>query len=236
KIATVHSGIDTTKFTPRIKFRNDWRTARGFSEDTFVFGAVGRLHEVKGYSLAVELFASLARSIPHRDIRLVFVGDGPFQEELKEAATASGLGHKITFESFTYEPWRVYPGFDVFLMPSTTEALGLSLLEAMACGCPPIATAVGGIREVMTDPDIGWLVADGDRRAFLAAMMDAAQNTPNQLAEMGLKARQRVIDHFDATTAFAHLSDLIESSCNDRGSMAQKNRCRATQTLKSSRS
>src|SRR5262249_34118442 len=100
KIATVHSGIDTTKFTPRIKFRNDWRTARGFSEDTFVFGAVGRLHEVKGYSLAVELFASLARSIPHRDIRLVFVGDGPLQEELKEAATASGLGHKITFESF----------------------------------------------------------------------------------------------------------------------------------------
>jgi len=223
KIVTVHGGIDTTKFTPNIQLRQDWRAARGFGEDTFVFGAVGRLHEVKGYNLAIELFSALARSMPHRDIRLVFVGDGPLQEELKEAAIASGFGDKILFESFTYEPWRVYPGFDVFLMPSTTEALGMALLEAMACGCPPVAMGVGGILEVITHPDTGWVVPEGDRQEFLAAMRSAVQSTSQKLTHMGLKARRRVVDNFDAKATFARLTDLIESGTDD-GSVAWRKR------------
>ena len=225
KIVTVYGGIDTTKFTPNSQFRNDWRAARGFSKDTFVFGAVGRLHEVKGYSIAIELFSSLARSMPHRDIRLVLVGDGPLQKELKEAAIASGFGHKIIFESFTYEPWRVYPGFDTFLMPSTTEALGMALLEAMACGCPPIAMGVDGILEVITHPDTGWVVPEGDRQGFLAAMRSAVQSTSQKLTDMGLKARNRVVDNFDAKATFARLTDLVEFGTEDGSRrMAQKNR------------
>jgi glycosyltransferase involved in cell wall biosynthesis len=160
KIVTVYSGIDTTKFAPNFHFRRSRRAPWGISENTLVFGAVGRLTQVKGFSLAVELFASLARRLPYRDMRLVFVGEGPLELNLKFAAAASGFGDRIIFENFIAQPWRVYPAFDLFVMPSTTEGLSLALLEAMACGCPPIAMGVGGIPEVIADPNTGWLVPE----------------------------------------------------------------------------
>jgi glycosyltransferase involved in cell wall biosynthesis len=220
KIVTVYGGIDTTKFTPNIEFRRSWRAAWGIGEDSLVFGAVGRLHEAKGYSLAIELFASLVSRMPNRDMRLVFVGEGPLEAKLKAAAAKSGFGDRIIFENFTYEPWRVYPAFDLFVMPSTTEALGLALLEAMACGCPPIAMGVGGILEVITDPNTGWLVPEEDREGFFAALISAAQSTPKRLAEMGQRARERVVANFDAKPVFARLADLIEFGAHGQSSVS----------------
>ena len=221
KVVTVYGGIDTTKFTPNIEFRRSQRAAWGIREDTLVFGTVGRLHEAKGYSLAIELFASLVRRMPDRDMRLVFVGEGPLEAKLKAAAAASGFGDRIIFENFTNQTWRVYPAFDLFVMPSTTEALGLALLEAMACGCPPIAMGVGGIPEVITDPNTGWLVPEKDRERFFAAMINAAQSTPKRLAEMGRRARERVMANFDVKLVFARLADLIEFGADGQRSVSR---------------
>ena len=63
-------------------------------------------------------------------------------------------------------------------MPSLNEGLPLALVEAMSCGCCPVATAVGGVPELVNIPELGWLVPQGDAAAFTAAMIDAASRTP----------------------------------------------------------
>jgi len=94
-------------------------------------------------------------------------------------------------------------------MPSQNEGLPLALVEAMASGCCPIATAVGGIPEVLTSPELGWLIGANDPRALTAAMADAASRGRDQLAVMGQRGREHVLTHFNAGLQFAMLGDII---------------------------
>jgi len=223
KILTMPSGTDTAKFAPNREYRRRWRAARRIPEGAIIFGAVGRLDEVKGYEIAVEQFILLSRQLPHRDMWLVLVGEGPLEGKLKSAAAAGEFADRILFESFTEQPWEVYPAFDLFIMPSRTEGLPFALLEAMACGCPPIAMEVGTIPYLVTNSLTGWLVAPGDRQGFFAAMMSAAETAPERLVEIGLTAREKILTDFQAKPLFARLADLVER-CGDRGNAASRTR------------
>jgi len=212
KTLTVYGGVDTSLFQPEPAFRHDSRASWGIDEDAFVFGAVARLAAVKGFPVAIQLFQQLIREGLKRDTYLVLVGNGPEESELKVQAKATGLGEKIIFRDFTREPWRAFSGFDVFVMPSVTEGLGLALLESMACGCPGIAMDVGGVGEIITSSEVGWLIPEGSREAFFAAMKEAIELPTEQLVAMGKRARDRVTSHFEAKIHFEHLAEVIESA------------------------
>jgi glycosyltransferase involved in cell wall biosynthesis len=214
KVATVHNGIDPDTFQPRLDCRAAVRTTWGIPRDALVFGAIGRFHPWKGFVLALELFRKMV-SGASRDVRFVLVGDGPEYGALKRLAEEPDVREKVRLVGFTDRPWEIYPAFDVFLMPSHKEGLPLSLLEAMACECCPIAMGVGGIPEVINDPGLGWLVQPDDQRGFFEAMKEAAGIGPGRLREMGRKARERVVMNFDARRQFSALADLIEKECGD---------------------
>jgi glycosyltransferase involved in cell wall biosynthesis len=95
-------------------------------------------------------------------------------------------------------------------MPSRFEGLGLALLEAMASGCCPVVMGVGGIRDIVTDPALGWMAPAGDREAFQRGMQAALDLGPDGRAAMGARARQHVLQHFRAAEQYAKLADLIE--------------------------
>ena len=99
-------------------------------------------------------------------------------------------------------------------MPSLNEGLPLALAEAMACECCPVATAVGGIPEAVSGPELGWLVPPSDVEAFADAMIAAASQTAQQRAEIGQRAREHVLKNFNAAVQFDLLADLIESIAN----------------------
>jgi glycosyltransferase involved in cell wall biosynthesis len=210
KMRTVHNGISAETFRRCPEAREALRRAWGFPDDALAFGAIGRFFPQKGYDVALAAFGQLVSSMPGRDLRLVLVGEGPMREELGDTVRRAGLQDLVTFLEFTSRPWEIYSALDIYLMPSRYEGLPLALLEAMACGCCPVATAVGGIPEVLTDPSLGWLVDAGDDAGFLSAMRAVADASPDARARMGRQAREHVRSRFDALVQFGRLADLLE--------------------------
>ncbi len=213
KVISICNGIDPEIFQALSDHRTTTRKTWGIPENALVFGSIGRLHPWKGFDLALELFVDLISSAPSRDVWFVLVGNGPEQEALKRMAQERDFKGRVLFYEFTDKPWEIYPAIDVFLMPSLMEGLPLSLLEAMACGCCPIAMGVGGIPEVITDPGLGWLVRPNDKLGFFKAMQEAAEIPPVRLEEMGRKIREHIVLNFDSRRQFLALADLIEKAC-----------------------
>ena len=219
KLVTVHNGIDVTAFTPDVSVRRATRKAWGIPDNALVFGAVGRLDAVKGYVTAVKLFPRLlsTASAKGRDVRLVLVGDGPERPKLEHLIREAGVEAQVVVPGFSDRPQDAYPAIDVFLMPSRNEGLPLALAEAMACGCCPIATDVGGVREVIVTPELGWLVPGEDSDAFFNAMIEALTMSDEALRAMGARARQCVLAHFDAKAQLSAIVDLIEDGAARSG-------------------
>jgi glycosyltransferase involved in cell wall biosynthesis len=145
------------------------------------------------------------------DAWLVLIGDGPGKDALEDMAGRLESGGRIKLLPFSDHPWEPLSAIDVFVMPSVMEGLPLALLEAMSCKCCPVATDVGGIPEVVTSAELGWVVPSGDAEAFGAAMIDAASRTSVERLAMGQRARDQICAGFNATVQFNLLVDQIES-------------------------
>jgi glycosyltransferase involved in cell wall biosynthesis len=213
KLVAVHSGVDTDLFAPSPHIRELAREAWGIPETAFVFGTLGRLSPMKNLGQLVNAFSKLCECHCERDIRLVIVGDGPLRSSLETLVNSTGVRERVVFGGFSATPQSIYPAFDVFCFPSTTgEALGIALLEAMACGCPPIAAAVGGVPEILNDPRFGWLIRSGDENALLSAMRLAAELDDKTLQQIGANARERVLGSFEAVDRWEELVSVIETA------------------------
>jgi glycosyltransferase involved in cell wall biosynthesis len=210
KLVTIHNGVDTGQFRPDLLRRESARRAWGVSDDVFVFGSVRRFIPQKGLDVAVEAFAQLMADTPSRDARLVLIGEGPERAALISLAARLGVSDRVIFPGFTDSPWNVYPGFDVFVIPSRIEALGVVVAEAMACNCLVVGSRVGGIPEMVSNPSFGDLVPPGDSAALADAMRRALSMDPDErLLRVG-RMRQHVVEHFNARTQFTKVSLLLE--------------------------
>jgi len=209
KVVTIRSGIDPDRYQPDAKARQAARRAWSIRADALVFGAVGRLDPMKGYDLALRAFREVSDRFPARDLCLVLVGTGPAEPDLRAEAARLGLEDRVLFAGFTARPWEIYPAFDVFLLPSRVEGLPLSLLEAMAAGCCPVAMGVGGVPEILTSHELGWLIAAGDAAGFRAAMQAAVSAGPVSRGAMAARARAEVVARFNAQEQFGALADCL---------------------------
>jgi glycosyltransferase involved in cell wall biosynthesis len=211
KVITVWNGIDVERFRRDASAATAWRARWNIPLGALVFGAVGRLAPMKGYDIALAAFQDLLRCLPDRDVRLVIVGDGPGGQALRELASSVVPGDRIVFSPFSDRPWESLSALDVFVMPSRNEGLPLALLEAMACGCCAVASDVGGIPEVLSRPELGWMVPAEDARAFAAALIECSGRTPAERAAMGALAREHVVRNFNAHVQFDALAEVVES-------------------------
>jgi glycosyltransferase involved in cell wall biosynthesis len=168
---------------------------------------------MKNHGQLLNAFSRLCESDGNADPRLVIVGEGPLRDALESQASAKGVRQRVVFAGFSAEPQLVCPGFDVFCFPSTTgESLGIALLEAMSCGCPPIAAAVGGVPEILNDLSLGWLIPPGDENELLSAMRAAMNLDRDALQRTGTKARERVVRDFSAVERWAELVTAVEAA------------------------
>jgi glycosyltransferase involved in cell wall biosynthesis len=208
----VHNGVDPARFVRRADWRAETRRRWGVPDDAVVLGSVARLARVKGHAVSIR---ALARAQPTsaRPLRLVLVGDGPEGDALRALARDAGVADHVIFAGASSESWKAYSGIDLLLMPSIREGLPLALLEAMAAGCVPIATAVGGIPEVLTSAELGWLVPAGDAAAFEAAVRAAVACAPDELERRAVNARAHVVARFDERRQIAELANRLESLC-----------------------
>ena len=211
KLFVAHSGVDTDLFRPDISLRRKVREAWGIPASAFIFGTMGRLSPMKNHGQLIEAFAKLHAQAKRGDMYLAIIGDGPLRSDLEAYARSRGVLARTLFLGFANAPQEICPGFDVFCFPSTSgESLGIALLEAMSCGCPAIASATGGVPEILNDKRIGWLIPPGDESALLGAMKLSLETDREKLQDFGFRARQHIVANFNGASRWNELATFIE--------------------------
>ena len=151
---------------------------------------VSNFRPVKRVVDVVRVFASVRKAMP---ATLVLIGDGPERDAAEHEADRLGLGEDVRFLGKVDDVAELLRGSDLFLLPSETESFGLAALEAMACGVPVIASAVGGLPEVIAQGETGFLAPVGAVDA-MAAEAAAILSDPARHARMRSAAARRALD------------------------------------------
>jgi len=193
RCSVVPNGIDLDSFVP-LKDPASVRESLAVPAAARLIGTVGRLVQFKGHQYLLEAFARLRQS--HPGIRLVIVGAGPEREMLDRQAQGLGVAGVVHFTGHRMDVPDLLATMEVFVLPSVAEDFGRVLLEAMAVQRPVVATAAGGVPEVVEENVTGLLVTPADPAALSDAVSMLLADSARAEA-MGRAGRQRVEKHFN---------------------------------------
>jgi sugar transferase (PEP-CTERM/EpsH1 system associated) len=194
-VTVIRNGVDLSRFATAP--RDQARRALGLPPDALVLGAVGRLVEVKNHALLIDAAAQLAASGVVCSI--VIAGDGPLRADLEGRISALGLSDRVRLLGHRSDVEQVFAALDVFVLPSRSEGMSNTILEAMAAGLPVVATNVGGADELVVDGETGLLVHEGSVPALTTALRDLAADASRRTA-MGRAGRLRIERQFSLKT------------------------------------
>jgi glycosyltransferase involved in cell wall biosynthesis len=207
KFATIHSGIDLAHFRsvlvdPAIK-----RKELGLPPEGPIVGTVGRLVPIKGLQWLLKAAPGVLADFPQACF--VIIGDGPLLGELRQLTATLGIGLHVVFVGAREDVPECLAALDLFVLPSLNEGMGRVLLEAMAVGCPVVATRVGGIPDIVADGTTGLLVPPRDDRALAEAILTLLRDRSRRAA-YGEAARRHVDGRFDVETMVRNIERLYD--------------------------
>ena len=207
----VPSGVPTAELRAAAPTRTEARARLGLDPDTFVVVGLGRLVPIKGFDLLVRALPAVAAQIP--STRVVLVGDGAERGRLDALACALGVGARLDLAGKVFSVTTHLAAADVLAVPSRNEGMGRVMVEAMALRIPVVATAVGGIPDVVVDGECGRLVASEDADAFSAALIELGRDEALR-RKLGEAAEVRA-ESFSASVAreklLAVYADLVRA-------------------------
>jgi glycosyltransferase involved in cell wall biosynthesis len=204
KIISVPAGIDEKRFSPEISGDNV-RKDLNIGKEDYLLGIVSVLRSWKGHVYLLEAFRALREKIPH--LKLVIVGSGPQERNIRKYIEGNGLAGKAIMTGHREDVPQILKNLDLFILPSySNEATSQVIPQAMAMGIPVIATSAGGIWEVVKDGETGKLVPPRDAPALSEAIFWAYQNR-EETRKMARKARELVLKDFT-------LARMIEKTGN----------------------
>jgi glycosyltransferase involved in cell wall biosynthesis len=222
RTTTVHEGIDLEHVlaAPRVNVHE----AFWLPHDAPVVGNVAALVPHKGQRHLIDAAHLVVQSIP--DARFVILGEGELRESLERQVKEHHLEKHVLLPGFRTDVIGCIKGFDVFAMSSVTEGLGTSLLDAMGCERPVVATRVGGIPEVVDEDATGLLVPPRDHRAMAAAIVALLQDQERR-RRMGAAGLARVAERFTleqmvAGTAAVYARAAGRRRAADTGNRAER--------------
>ena len=216
RITRICNGVDSLRFTrPKVRCVPAGAPAGFFEEGALIFGTVGRLQDVKDQLTLVRAFARW-QSENRRRTRLVIVGDGPLRVTLEREITIAGLHEMVWLAGARDDVPALMQAMDCFVLPSRAEGISNTLLEAMACGLPTIATDVGGNGELITEGETGWLVPPENPHA-MAAAMERISNDSSLRQAMSAAARKRVETNFSLDVMVRNYLQVYDSALVSAG-------------------
>jgi glycosyltransferase involved in cell wall biosynthesis len=205
--------VDLDRFhPPRPGEREGLRAQLGLARDARVAIYTGRFLRGKGLEMLLEAFARVASR--DREAHLVLAGSGDGQalsveDALRARAAAPGLAGRVSFPGRVENVPDWLRAADVFVFPSLFEALGLSLVEASACGLPGLGTRTGGIVDVIEDGASGRLLPPNDVESWTASLADLLAD-PERRAILGARAAAVARARFDARDAVERYRALFD--------------------------
>ncbi|MBU5613500.1 glycosyltransferase [Geomonas azotofigens] len=160
RLTVIPNGIDLDTYDFSLEERLAMRQNLGIQEDQFLIGAIGSYYPVKGHRFLLDAMVKVIKKEPRA--RLVVAGQGPLEKELLRQASNCGIEDKILITGYVDDTPALLSALDIFVMPSLSEGQPLALIEAAANGRCIVATAVGGIPEIITDGVNGILIPPGN--------------------------------------------------------------------------
>jgi len=191
RISVAYNGVAVPP-AEALRGRKAMRESLGLQEDAIVLGSISRADYGKGIQDAIAAVAMLVRR--HPKVRFLFAGEGDCLESLKAQAKSLALDKHVRFLGFRTDVFDLLSAMDLFLFPSLKEAMGISIVEAMAMGLPVVASRTGGIPEVI-DVESGILVPPNNAPA-LAEAVDCLLEDPDLMRAMGACAQARAAEKF----------------------------------------
>jgi glycosyltransferase involved in cell wall biosynthesis len=189
------------------------RARLGLPADAFVAGIVARLSAQKAHHVLFEAFAILRASQPRA--RLVVVGGGPREQELRRLAADLGLGDSVQFTGVLRDVPDVLPAFDVACLSSVHEGVPVAVIEAMAAGIPVVATDCGALRDIVVEGEHGHLVPVGDAEALADRLLRLAADAPLR-ERLAKAARARAEDCYRIEQTARGYEELLVDLVEDR--------------------
>ncbi len=178
------------------------------NRDHRVFAVIGRLYPDKGHAFFLHAFETLSHEFP--DITGLIVGDGPERERIQSSIHALGIEERVFCCGVRKNMRLVYDSIDYLVIPSLTEGLPYVMLEAMACGIPVLATAVGDIPLLISDGLTGYLVNPGNVTGLTRRMRDLIVR-PEAAKAMAQEGRRLVNERFSAPSMVGKTQELYLS-------------------------
>jgi glycosyltransferase involved in cell wall biosynthesis len=205
RVVTIHNGIDVKAY----RDRSQGESAQQNGRTEYVIGAVGSLYPVKGHTYLLKALAIVLKSQPHVVCKIA--GQGRLLHQLQAEAADLGIANQVTFLGLRHDIPQILQSIDVFVLPSLSEGLPLSVLEAMAAGKAVIATDVGGISEVVQNERTGFVVPPKDPEALASRILQlmADQAVAKRLGRAG---REQVKRDFSLSTMTKQYETLYEGS------------------------
>lgn len=205
RVNLFHNGVDTKVFAPGSS-ASKLRDHLQVPATAPLVGFVGRLEHEKGPDLFMRAAGQVHEQLP--DVHFAIVGDGSLLKRLLHMSKQLGLEDRLHFVDWSTSSAEVYPAFDLLAHSSRQDGTSLALLEAMACGCPVVAMAVGGVREIVENEQTGMLVEPNDWEG-MGNQISQLLEQPELLKSMGIAARKRVETHFNVLTNTQKTAELL---------------------------
>lgn len=193
---TIHNAVDIPAIVKAMTEADVARLKADFAlGEGPIVGIVARIRREKGHE---DLFEAVTKVLPLVPaLKLLIVGSGPDEQQLREAAKRLALENHLVWagQRSAEETRKLYSIIDVLAMPSQFEGFGLSAIEAMAASRPVVAYSVDGLIEVVEDGRTGYLVEAGDRDALAKALIEVVSD-PERARAMGRRGHQRAQELF----------------------------------------
>ncbi|MES2353872.1 MAG: TIGR03088 family PEP-CTERM/XrtA system glycosyltransferase [Pseudomonadota bacterium] len=209
RVTQLYNGVDTDKFSAR-SLSSSPIAAFG-DQDCFIIGTIGRMQSVKDQPTLAKAFIRALELMPEARsrLRLVMVGDGGLRAEVMALLRSAGVEDLTWLPGSRNDVADIMRSLDLFVLPSLAEGISNTILEAMACGLPVLATQVGGNPELIVSNQTGTLVPAADVESMARAILDYYQD-PARSRREGEAGCARVAEHFslDAMVArYGHIYD-----------------------------
>ena len=220
RITVIRNGIDAVKLAPEKILRGRYRTQLGLRRQDFLLTFLGRLAREKHPEHVLSIAQLLLQEDPAAPLQVVIAGDGPLAPDIRRAlADSPELVGRVHLPGYVHDPEHLLADSDLVILTSEAEGLPLVALEAMSLGVPVLASAVGGLPELITNGRDGYLIEYSPmlpRRA--ADLLSNLMRQPPERRSLSLAARHTILDRFSIDRMVTEYARLFLEGWRSRAS------------------